>query len=165
SAVSARTLLAKTEPIFSVRPRAVATFGPSGPLTGSQYMALALQNPNMADVKVRLSAYAANGTFVLRAVRTLASRHRLALTVSEPGGRRRAAAERVIEKRHELGARPIRHVPHRRHGCGGAGGKQRAAEPFDAFAAHDLAALGFAGRQRDERDVAQIEVVDFAEEE
>jgi len=83
SAVSARTLLAKTEPIFSVRPRAVATFGPSGPLTGSQYMALALQNPNMADVKVRLSAYAANGTFVHRAVRTLASRHRLALTVSE----------------------------------------------------------------------------------
>jgi hypothetical protein len=83
SIVSARTLLAATEPIFSVNPRTVATFGPSGRLSGDQYMALALQNPNMAAVTVHVSLYAANGKRVHRAKRTLESRHRLALTLSE----------------------------------------------------------------------------------
>ena len=83
SIVSRRTLLAMTEPIFSVKARTVATFEPSGPLRGNQYMALALQNPNMSAVRVTVSLYTADGTFVHRGRRTLESRHRLALAMSE----------------------------------------------------------------------------------
>jgi hypothetical protein len=53
SIVSTRTLLATTEPIFSVRQRTAATFAPSGLLNGNQYMALAMQNPNMVAVNAR----------------------------------------------------------------------------------------------------------------
>jgi hypothetical protein len=83
SAVSARTLLAKTEPIFAVKPRTVATFRPSGGLSGSQYAALALQNPNMNDVNVQVRLQAESGALIHQATRTLASRHRFALSMSE----------------------------------------------------------------------------------
>jgi hypothetical protein len=83
SIVSGRTLLAAAEPIFSVNARDVATFGPSGPLGENQYMALALQNPNTADVWVEVSLYAADDTLLHEAGRTLESRHRLALEMSE----------------------------------------------------------------------------------
>ena len=83
SHVSARALLATTEPIFSVAQRARATLAPALPMSGSQYQAVALQNPNLVGVTVRLSLHAANGTVVHDTVRTLAARERLALEASE----------------------------------------------------------------------------------
>lgn len=81
--LSARTLLAMTEPIFAVTPRAVATLGPIATLWGHQYAALAFQNPNAADVTIDVSLYADDGTLLYETARTLVGRHRVALEVSE----------------------------------------------------------------------------------
>ena len=83
SIVSARTLLATSEPIFSVAQRTMATLGPTPALSGAQYEAIALQNPNLTAVTIGLSLRAADGTVLHNSSRTLASRHRLALEVSE----------------------------------------------------------------------------------
>jgi len=83
SVVSSRTLLAATEPIFSVTPRAVATIGPVPTMSASQYQGVALQNPNATDVTVAIAMYDARGTFVHGAAHVLRSRHRVALEVSE----------------------------------------------------------------------------------
>jgi hypothetical protein len=83
SHVSSRALLATTEPIFSVAQRTGATLAPALPMSGSQYQAVALQNPNLVGVSVRLSLHAANGTVVHETVRSLAARERLALEASE----------------------------------------------------------------------------------
>ena len=83
STVSSRTLLAQTEPIFAVTPRAVATFTASGSLLGSQYQAIALQNPTADDVAVDVALYAADGTLIVRTSRLLERRHRIALEASE----------------------------------------------------------------------------------
>jgi hypothetical protein len=83
SHVSSRTLLAATEPIFSVAQRTRATLAPTLPMSGSQYQAVALQNPNLVSVNVRLALHAANGTIVHDTARTLAARERLALETSE----------------------------------------------------------------------------------
>jgi hypothetical protein len=81
--VSTRALLATTEPIFSVAQRTRATLAPALPMRGNQYQAVALQNPNLAVVAVRLSLHASNGSVVHETVRRLAARERLALEASE----------------------------------------------------------------------------------
>jgi hypothetical protein len=83
SHVSARTLLATVEPIFSTAQRTVATIAPALPMSGSQYEAVALQNPNLTDVTVGLSLHAADGTVLYETSRTLSARERLALEASE----------------------------------------------------------------------------------
>ncbi len=81
--VSSRALLAATEPIFSVTPRAAATLGPF-PLSGeSQYAGLALQNPTPGDVAVGIQLYDRGGALLYRSSRTLARQQRLALELSE----------------------------------------------------------------------------------
>jgi len=81
--VSARTLLSETEPIFSVNPRTVATFGPVPSMTGSQYFGLALQNPAASDAVVTVTLLNADGSLNYQATRTLAVRERLVLEASE----------------------------------------------------------------------------------
>jgi len=81
--VSSRTLLAKIEPIFSTTQRTVATIAPALSMSGSQYEAVALQNPNLTDVTVGLSLHAADGTVLYETSRTMAARERLALEASE----------------------------------------------------------------------------------
>jgi len=81
--VSSRTLLTTIEPIFSVAQRSTATIAPTLPMSGSQYEAVALQNPNLIDVTVGLSLRAADGTVLYETSRTLAARQRLALEASE----------------------------------------------------------------------------------
>jgi IPT/TIG domain-containing protein len=81
--VSARTLLATTEPIFSVNARSVATFGPLAALPGSQYHALALQNPHFLPAVVTVALHNADGTLNHQATRVLLPRNRLTLEVSE----------------------------------------------------------------------------------
>ena len=71
STVSSRTLLAATEPIFSVTPRAVATLGPFPSLSANQYAGLALQNPNLDDVTIEMALYDAGGVLVHQSARTL----------------------------------------------------------------------------------------------
>lgn len=83
STVSSRTLLAATEPIFSVTPRTVATFAALGSLSGGQYQAVALQNPTADHVAVDVSQYAADGTLIIQNSLFLEGRHRLSLEVSE----------------------------------------------------------------------------------
>ena len=83
STVSSRALLAATEPIFSVTPRAVATLGPFPSSNESQYAALALQNPTPGDVTVGIALYDAGGALVYQSARTLESQHRLAMELSE----------------------------------------------------------------------------------
>jgi hypothetical protein len=83
SAVSSRALLAATEPIFSVTPRAVATLGPFPSLDENRYGGLALQNPTMADVLIEMALHDAGGALLYQSARTLAGQHRLALELSE----------------------------------------------------------------------------------
>jgi hypothetical protein len=83
SVVSSRTLLASVEPIFSVAQRTRATIAPALPMSGAQYEAVALQNPNLVDVAVGLSLRAADGTVLYETSRRLAARERLALEASE----------------------------------------------------------------------------------
>jgi hypothetical protein len=83
SAVSSRTLLAATEPIFSVTPRTVATLGPFPLSSAAQYAGLALQNPNLSDVAVGIALYDAGGVLVYQSARTLERQHRLAMELSE----------------------------------------------------------------------------------
>jgi hypothetical protein len=80
---SSRALLATTEPIFTVAQRTRATLAPTLSMSGSQYEAVALQNPTLGGVSVRVSLHAANGTVIHEAVRTLAARERLVLEASE----------------------------------------------------------------------------------
>src|SRR5262252_22198 len=81
--VSSRALLAKVEPIFSVAQRTHATIAPALPMSGAQYEAVALQNPNLTDVGVALSLHAADGTVLYGTSRVLSARERLALEASE----------------------------------------------------------------------------------
>ena len=81
--VSSRALLAATEPIFSVTPRADATLGPFPLSSESQYAGLALQNPTPLDVAVEISLYDGDGTLRYRTSRTLARQQRLAMELSE----------------------------------------------------------------------------------
>lgn len=83
STVSSRTLLAVTEPIFSLAPRTVATFPASTSLLANQYQAVALQNPNASNVDVNVLLYAADGSLVIQAPRTLAPRERVTLELME----------------------------------------------------------------------------------
>jgi hypothetical protein len=83
STVSSRTLLAATEPIFSLAPRTVSTFTTVGSLLGNQYQAVALQNPAAAAVDVNVLLYAADGMLIMQGPRTLASRERVTLELSE----------------------------------------------------------------------------------
>jgi hypothetical protein len=83
STVSSRTLLAATEPIFSVRPRAIATLGPFPSLSENQYVGLGLQNPGPGDVAIGIALYDAGGALQYQSARTLESQHRLAMELSE----------------------------------------------------------------------------------
>jgi hypothetical protein len=83
AAVSSRTLLAKTEPIFSVAQRTTATFGPFAALAGNQYAALALQNPTLNDATIAVALIAQDGTLLHESTLTLAARNRVALELSE----------------------------------------------------------------------------------
>jgi hypothetical protein len=84
AAVSARTLLATTEPIFSGATRSIATFGPLPPMTnGGQYTALALQNTNLTPVDVTVALDAPDGTRLHASSLSLSGGHRLALELSE----------------------------------------------------------------------------------
>jgi hypothetical protein len=83
STVSSRTLLAATEPIFSLAPRTVATFPASATLPANQYQAVALQNPTAGRVDVNVLLYAADGSLITQAPRTLAPRERIALELME----------------------------------------------------------------------------------
>ena len=81
--VSTRPLLAATEPIFSVKPRALATLGPFPLSSKSQYAGLALQNPTPGDVAVRIALYDGGGALLYRSSRTLARQQRLTMELSE----------------------------------------------------------------------------------
>lgn len=81
--VSSRPLLAATEPIFSVKPRALATLGPFPLSSESQYAALALQNATPGDVAVRIALYDDGGALLYRSSRTLARQQRLTMELSE----------------------------------------------------------------------------------
>ena len=81
--VSSRALLAATEPIFSVTPRAAATLGPFPSSSESQYAGLALQNPTPGDVAVGIALYDAGGALLYQSSRTLARQQRLAMELSE----------------------------------------------------------------------------------
>ena len=83
AATSGRALLSTTQPIFSGMKRSLSTLGPLPALNGSQYTALALQNPNLTGVDLTLALYAADGTFLYSSTRSLASGFRLALELSE----------------------------------------------------------------------------------
>jgi hypothetical protein len=52
-------------------------------MSGSQYAAIALQNPTAQTVTVNVALYAEDGTSLHDASLTLDSRHRIALEVSE----------------------------------------------------------------------------------
>ena len=81
--VSSRALLAATEPIFSVTPRAAATLGPFPLSSERQYAGLALQNPTPGDVVVRIALYDGGGALLYRSSRMLARQQRLAMELSE----------------------------------------------------------------------------------
>jgi hypothetical protein len=83
AAVSGRTLLSTTEPIFSGAARTHATFGPLPATNGTRYNALALQNTNLAPVNVTVSLNAADGTLLHATSRSLSEGHRLVLELSE----------------------------------------------------------------------------------
>jgi hypothetical protein len=83
AATSSRTLLGMTRPMFSGTTRSVATFGPIPAMNGSQYIGLALQNPNLTAAAVTIALYAADGTFLHSSTRSLEQRTRLALELSE----------------------------------------------------------------------------------
>ena len=80
---SSRLLLSRTYPIFSGTTRDVATFGPIPAMNGSQYAALALQNPGLTAADVTLELYGADGTLLQSAQRSLERSHRLALELAE----------------------------------------------------------------------------------
>ena len=86
STVSSRTLLAATEPIFALAPRTIATFPAAWSLLANQYQAVALQNPNAGAVEVNVLLYAADGSLIIQAPRTLAPRERVALELLEMFG-------------------------------------------------------------------------------
>jgi len=83
AAISGHTLLARTYPIFSGARRSAAEFGAIPEMHGSQYIALALQNPNLTSANVTMALHAADGALVRTATRSLQSGYRLALELSE----------------------------------------------------------------------------------
>jgi hypothetical protein len=83
AATSSRTLLSMTRPIFSGTTRSLSTFGPIPALTGAQYAALALQNPNLTTAYAIVLLYAEDGSLIHWSVRALRSGHRLTLELSE----------------------------------------------------------------------------------
>ena len=83
AATSGRTLLSTTQPIFSGTTRSLATFGPIPAMNGTQYAALALQNPNLASANVTIGLYAADGTLLHSSLRPLENGYRLTLELSE----------------------------------------------------------------------------------
>jgi hypothetical protein len=83
AATSRRTLLSMTRPIFSGTTRSLSTFGPIPGLTGAQYAALALQNPNLTTAYAIVLLYSNDGTLLHWSVRPLRSGHRLTLELSE----------------------------------------------------------------------------------
>lgn len=83
AAVSSRPLLATTVPIFSGKVRSVATFAAWPATTGSQYVALALLNPNLAGAEVTIAVYSPAGALLDWSSVSLNEGHRLALEVSE----------------------------------------------------------------------------------
>ena len=105
AATSGRTLLAKTYPIFSGTRRSVAEFGTIPEMHESQYIALALQNPNLTSANVIMALHAADGTLVHTASRSLERGYRLALELSElfdgvappPGGFVRVSSSLPIQ--------------------------------------------------------------------
>lgn len=105
AATSGRPLLAKTHPVFSGTRRSVAEFGTIPEMHQRQYIALALQNPNLTSVDVTMSLYTADGALVQTASRSLQSGYRLALELSElfdgaappPGGSVRVMSSLPIQ--------------------------------------------------------------------
>ena len=106
AATSLRPLLSATEPVFSGAARAQATFGPLSALNPAfQYAALALQNPSLERTDLTLELYAAGGTLVSSASRSLDGGHRLLLELSElfdgaalpPGGSLRVTSSRPVQ--------------------------------------------------------------------
>ena len=83
AATSGRSLLSLTRPIFSGRARTISTVGPVSAMNALQYAGLALQNPNVDGTEVTIDTYAADGTHVYSAARTLAGGYQLALELSE----------------------------------------------------------------------------------
>ena len=83
AATSSRTLLSMTRAIFSGTTRSLSTFGPIPQLTGAQYAAVALQNPNLTTAYAIALLYAEDGTLLHWSVRALRSSHRLTLELSE----------------------------------------------------------------------------------
>lgn len=83
AATSGRSLLSVTRPIFSGRTRTVSTVGPVPAMNSLQYAGLALQNPNVGGVQVSIGLYAADGTRLYSAERTLAGGSQLTLEFSE----------------------------------------------------------------------------------
>ena len=69
-----------------------------------------------------------------------------------------------VQLRHEVTRRLVRHAPECGHRGARPGGEERAAERVRALAADELAALGLAGGKGGEVDPAQVEVVDFLQE-
>lgn len=104
AATSDRQLLSATEPLFSGTTRSVATF-PIPAMSGAQYVALALQNPQLAGADVTIGVYAADGTFLYASTAWLENGHRLTLELSElldgwaplPGALVRVASSLPIE--------------------------------------------------------------------
>lgn len=103
--ISGRPLLARTYPIFSGTRRSVAAFGTIPEMHGRQYIALALQNPQLTSANVTIALHAADGALVQTASRSLQSGYRLALELSElfdgiappPGGSVRVSASLPIQ--------------------------------------------------------------------
>lgn len=57
-----RTLLMNTEPVFPLRTHALATVGPIPALSGNQFIALAVQNPNPGPVSVSFQLQSTGAT-------------------------------------------------------------------------------------------------------
>ena len=83
AATSSRPLLSTTQPFFSGTTRSLATVGPFSAMNGTQYAALALQNPGLASATVILELLASDDTLLHSSTRSLQGGYRLALELSE----------------------------------------------------------------------------------
>jgi hypothetical protein len=85
AAISQRTLLSRTRPIFSGVTRSQATFGPlaASPTSLVKYAGLALQNPNLDPVAIGLELQDADGRLVATSARSLDGGHFFVLEISE----------------------------------------------------------------------------------
>jgi hypothetical protein len=82
AAISTRPLLSATVPLFSGVTRSTATFAMPAMVPG-QYAGLALLNPNLAAVKVTVTAYSSDGATFYSSSLALQQGQHLALEVSE----------------------------------------------------------------------------------